>query len=270
MRKDKRAPNPPLPDDPEYLKQLIRVMQIKNKKRDVTDRIDKAFNKFRGLDDRVNEGVIDKILQVIQRKKKPRVRRVVGDVPLSPEMKRKYVEAQMRKYGVGGVRESLIEAIVELLENDARANVYQQKTIRASKKNIDPIRRGFMKKQLTSRLRQGASRKDIKRDYKELKNRGVMEAIADDSARIMARRLRHAISDKRSGDAHDIIKHIDYIHNVTGDAAPGELFGTRRLPNYPYHPRHVHTNTGYKQLQMKRADLPAWFLQGAARSQDKK
>ena len=67
-----------------------------------------------------------------------------------------------------------IEAILEAIrqEEDARSNVLRSRTIRAKKQSVDPTERVFSKYQMTQKLRQGRSRKDIKRDYKMLRAKG--------------------------------------------------------------------------------------------------
>jgi len=114
----------------------------------------------------VTEGVLAKLKAKIFKKKdsapKPSSR-------MTAEMKRKQMEMTMREYGI--MREDLIEAILAL-EEDARINVMRSKTIRAKKGNVDPTERGFMKKQMMNKLRQGTSRREIKRDYKMLRAKG--------------------------------------------------------------------------------------------------
>jgi hypothetical protein len=89
----------------------------------------------------------------------------------------------------------------------------------------------------------------------------ILEALGNETAAIMARRLRDAVANKQSNTAHDVIKHIDYLHNVTGDRTANSGV----MPNYPFAPRHVHRNTGYRPVKIPRRDYPAWAETGVAR-----
>ena len=78
---------------------------------------------------------------------------------------------------------------------------------------------------------------------------GIVEALSGDLAVVLAKKLRDAVATKNNKEAHKIIKHVDYLHNVTGDYTPTERFRQPWVPEvntYPFAPRHVHSNTGYR------------------------